>query len=133
MPDQERVPRRGLGLIYCVLALLCLLLVWKGLPLRWIWVDAVATALSGIMAVTGLMLLLGLRFGEALAYVCASLMLAVGLGVVSILFWTVTYLWGVYGPVGQGGALILLVVALLILPYFVLFPLWQLWAIRRSP
>jgi hypothetical protein len=47
---------------------------------------------------------------------------------------TASYLSGVYGPVGRGGAVILTLSAALALPYLVLLPVAQLvWLGPRAP
>jgi hypothetical protein len=45
---------------------------------------------------------------------------------VATLALTASYLSGIYGPVGKGGALILVLVAALALPYLVVLPASQL-------
>ena len=44
---------------------------------------------------------------------------------------TASHLAGLYGPVGRGGALILAVVGLLVVPYLVLLPVAQLVTLRK--
>jgi hypothetical protein len=48
--------------------------------------------------------------------------LALGLLVVSLLAMTAGWLSGVYGPVGKGGAVVLVLVAALALPYVIVLP-----------
>ena len=45
------------------------------------------------------------------------------------LAFTSAHISGLYGPVGMGGALLLGAVALLLVPYLVLVPALQLWAL----
>ena len=45
---------------------------------------------------------------------------------VAILAWTASYLFGVYGPIGKGGAVIYLFVLALALPYLVAVPALRL-------
>ena len=59
-------------------------------------------------------------------------MTVAGAATVTTLASTAGYLAGLYGPVGRGGALILGVVALLVLPYLVLLPLAQVYVLART-
>ena len=59
----------------------------------------------------------------------AAVALAVGLLLVAALAYTAGSLRGMYGPVGQGGSVILFVAALLFVPYLVVFPAAQLYAL----
>jgi hypothetical protein len=52
--------------------------------------------------------------------------LALGLLLVIVLAATAGYLSGIYGPVGKGGAGVLVVVALLAVPYLIALPGAQL-------
>ncbi len=121
-----------LGALYIVLAITMGGLIWRGLPTRWLPVDLGATVLGTLMASVGVGLIRASSWATKLARLCASLMLATGLTIVSVLVCTTSYLWGIYGPVGQGGALIVFVAALLIFPYFVAFPLWQLYSLKPA-
>jgi hypothetical protein len=56
----------------------------------------------------------------------AAFALALGLALVTWLALTASWLSGVYGPVGRGGALLLAFVAALALPYLVVLPAVQL-------
>jgi uncharacterized membrane protein len=59
--------------------------------------------------------------------------LVAGTSTVSALAWSATILAGSYGPVGGGGALLMGVVSLLVLPYLVVLPVVQLVALRDAP
>ncbi len=52
--------------------------------------------------------------------------LALGLFAVTVVAVTASWLSGIYGPVGRGGAIILALVAALALPYLVVLPVVQL-------
>jgi hypothetical protein len=60
------------------------------------------------------------------ARVASTVTLVLGLLLVGTLAVTVSYLRGIYGPVGRGGALILTLVTALVLPYLVVLPAVQL-------
>jgi hypothetical protein len=62
----------------------------------------------------------------------AALALVFGLVLVTALALTASWLSGVYGPVGRGGALLLTLVAALALPYLVVLPLVQLVWLRSG-
>jgi hypothetical protein len=107
--------------------------VFLGLPSRWPPVDLPAATLAGLEVVSGAGLLLDARWSPRLARVASSVALALGLGCVTALGLTASWLRGIYGPVGSGGATILTLVAALVLPYLVVLPLAQiLWLGSRS-
>jgi hypothetical protein len=58
-----------------------------------------------------------------LAAVCG---LIVGLVLVTALAVTATWIFGIYGPVGRGGAIVMSLVAALALPYLVVLPVVEL-------
>lgn len=106
--------------------------VWLALPARWWPVDLVGTALGLLFATSAVGLGLRAPWGRTVGRIAAGAGLAVGLGTVTTLALTASYLAGLYGPVGAGGALILAAVAALVLPYLVALPAAQLLALRRS-
>jgi hypothetical protein len=65
-------------------------------------------------------------WAERALRVAAGALLVVGLALVAGLALTASYLIGIYGPVGRGGAIILVLVAALVLPYLVVLPLAEL-------
>ncbi len=98
----------------------------RGLPSRWLPVDVAAAALVGLEVASGVGLLSGVRWSAGLARVASAVALALGLGCVTALGLTASWLRGIYGPVGSGGAMILGLVAALVLPYLVVLPLAEL-------
>jgi len=100
--------------------------VFVALPARWWPVDSGAAVLIGLELVSGVALLANGRLARRLAVVAAAVALALGMAVVTTLALTASWLAGVYGPVGRGGALILVLVSALALPYFVVWPAIQL-------
>ena len=58
--------------------------------------------------------------------------LALGLALVTVLAVTASWLSGVYGPVGAGGAVVLVLVAALALPYLVVLPVVRLVWLRGA-
>jgi hypothetical protein len=107
-------------------AALLLVGVFVALPARWWPVDSGAAVLTGLELVSGAALLANARLARRLAVTAAAVALALGMAVVTTLALTASWLAGVYGPVGRGGALILVLVSALALPYFVVWPAIQL-------
>jgi hypothetical protein len=106
--------------------------VFVGLPTRWWPVDAAGGLVTAVDVVAGVGLLAGARWAERVALLASVVMLGLGLTLVTILALTASWLSGVYGPVGLGGALVLGSVAALALPYLVVLPLVQLVWIRAK-
>ncbi len=105
--------------------------VWVALPARWWPVDVVGTLLGAAFVVTGVGLVIGAPWAERAGVLTGRVALALGLSLVTLLAVTASHLAGLYGPVGRGGALILAVVGLLVVPYLVLLPVAQLVALRK--
>jgi hypothetical protein len=114
------------GVADLVTAALVVLGVFVGLPARWAPVDVPAIVLTAFKLVSGVSLIVRARWAPRMATVGAALALALGLALVTGLAVTASWLSGVYGPVGQGGALLLTFVAALALPYLVVLPVVQL-------
>ena len=66
------------------------------------------------------------RWAERATRLASFIVLALGLALVATLALTASWLWGVYGPLGRGGAMLLVLVAALALPYLVALPALQL-------
>ncbi|WP_394826016.1 hypothetical protein [Pendulispora albinea] len=113
-------------------ALLLALGVFVGLPDRWLYVDLPALLLIVLFGVSGVGLGLRTRWASKWARVTGAVALAFGLLVVALLAVAVSYLTGIYGPVGQGGALIGVLVLALVLPYLVALPLAHLVWLREN-
>lgn len=100
--------------------------VFVGLPSRWWPVDTGACVLIATQAASGVALLASLSWAPRMARAAAGVALALGLFTVSVLAVTASWLSGIYGPVGKGGAVVLALVAALALPYVVVVPVAQL-------
>jgi hypothetical protein len=108
--------------------------VFAGLPARWWPVDVVAGTLVALEVAAGMGLLIQARWAERVARGASAAALAVGLVTVTVLALTASWLSGVYGPVGAGGAVVLTLVAALALPYLVVLPVVTLfWLGPRAP
>lgn len=106
--------------------------VWVALPARWWPVDVGGTALAVLSATGGVGLLARRGWGVRVARAAGWTLLATGCVTVSALALAVAHLWGLYGAVGSGGALLMGTIAALVLPYLVGLPaLWLAW-LRRS-
>lgn len=112
-------------------AVLILIAIWAGLPARWWPMDVVGTLLAIMYGVIGGALVRGLPWAERAGKIAGAVGLAIGLLLVTALALTASHLSGLYGPVGAGGAVLLITIALLVLPYLVLLPAAQLWALTR--
>lgn len=125
-------PRRPvMGAVNVALGLLLLLAVWGALPARWWPGDLLGTLVALTWLAAGALLLAGHPRAALVGRVAAGLVLVVGLAVCTTVAFTASFLAGLYGPVGGGGAIILGVVAALLLPYLVLLPAAQLWQLAR--
>lgn len=109
-----------------VTAALVLTGVFAGLPARWAPVDVSAVALAALHAASAAGLVSRAAWAEKVARAASALSLALGLGLVTVLAVTASWLSGVYGPVGSGGAVVLVLVCALLLPYLVALPIVRL-------
>jgi hypothetical protein len=124
---------RVFGAIDLAAAFVVVLGVFVGLPARWWVVDLPAAAIAALLAAAGVGLIGRLPWGEAVARAASFLTLALGLALVTTLAIAASYLSGIYGAVGRGGAVILVLVAALAIPYLLALPLAQLfWLGPRS-
>jgi hypothetical protein len=114
------------GALDIVSAVLLYIGVFEGLPARYWLVDGAAALLVILFSAAGAGLLAGTRWARRAALAASVASLVLGLLLVTTLALTASYLSGVYGPVGRGGALILGLIAALALPYLVAIPLAQM-------
>ncbi len=125
--DSADVPfAKPLGVVNLVLAVL-LLGGLAVLPARYLPVDGPAIFFALALAASGIGLYGGATWGARVARYVAGATLAAGAVLCTALAFTAAHISGLYGPVGSGGAILLAVVALLLLPYLVLIPAAQLW------
>jgi hypothetical protein len=121
------------GAIDIASAIMVYIGVFEGLPARYWPVDGGAVLLIGLFGIAGAGLLAGAGWARPAAIATSIVSLVIGLVLVTTLAFTASYLAGIYGPVGRGGALILGLIAALMLPYLVALPLAQLaWLEKRS-
>jgi hypothetical protein len=134
---------RALRLLFAtylvLLALTIVLGVFWGLPVRWWIVDVPAGCIIAASLASACGIGLSLPWGERVARRTAQFALVSGLALLCALASSISALRAVYGPLGQGGLLVLALVALLALPYLVVMPaLLLLWLgpavrARRAP
>jgi hypothetical protein len=79
-----------------------------------------------LLAASGVALLAGVRWARPLAIAACSLLLTFAAVVILLLVASSAYLRGIYGALGQGMAVMSLLVAALVLEAFALLPLFQL-------
>jgi hypothetical protein len=117
---------RAFGVVNLVAAAVVLFAVFGALPARWWLVDGGAVVLAALLAAAGVGLVAQKPWAERVARAASIAVLAIGLVFIATLALTASYLAGVYGPVGRGGAVILTLSAALAIPYLVLLPAAQL-------
>jgi hypothetical protein len=133
-PKNTAPRRRVMAGIDLAAGALLLVATWIFLPLRWAPADVVGTLLGLGFVASGALLAIGHARAELVAKSVAGIALAIGLFLVAGLAYTAGSLHGLYGPVGQGGSVILGVAALLFVPYLVVFPAAQLYVLLpREP
>jgi hypothetical protein len=122
----QRYSRVGFGSADVLTAALVFTGVFQGLPARYWPVDVPAGVIIALFAAAGMGLLGEAPWAPRVARVASVVSLTFGLLMVITLAITASYLSGIYGPVGRGGALILVLAAALALPYLVVLPAAQL-------
>lgn len=123
---------RTVAFLELLVAALLIVGIWVALPARWWPVDIVGSLLAMVLAVAAVGLLFNSRWGRLLSIAASWLSLAVGMTTVATLAWTASYLAGLYGPIGAGGALILAAAAALLIPYLIGIPVIQLSLLRDN-
>lgn len=123
---ESRRQRIFFGVANALSAVLLLGGVFLGLPTRWWPVDAGAAIVALLLAASSAALLARPDKAERLVRVAATVTLALGLVVFAAVALTASWLHGVYGPIGKGGAAIFGLVAAMILPYLVALPAAEL-------
>ena len=124
--------RKLLGAAHVFTGALVLGGIWIALPARFLPMDLAGSVFAAVCLASGVGLLRGKAWGLRVSRVVSWVTLSVGLAITSALAATVTHLAGSYGPVGDGGALLMSVIVLLIAPYLVGLPLLQLSWVRRA-
>ena len=127
MPFLRRAPLAVVfGAANVLTAVLLFFGVFVALPARWWPVDMGAGVLVALELASGIALVRGPDWAGRVATAACVVALALGLTTVSVLAATASWLSGVYGPVGRGGGIVLVLVGALALPYVVVLPAVQL-------
>ncbi len=125
---------RAFGVMNVAAAIVVLFAVFAALPARWWLVDGGAVILAALLGAAGGGLLAKKPWAERVARTASIAVLAIGLVLIATVALTASYLAGIYGPVGRGGAVILTLSGALAIPYLVLLPAAQLvWLGPRAP
>jgi hypothetical protein len=94
-------------------------------------VDVTAVLVTLACIGSGVLLIVKPELGARVSRVVCAAVLALGLVLVVVLAATASYLSGIYGPVGKGGAMVLTFVAVLAVPYLVVLPVAQLLYLKK--
>ena len=118
--------RIGFGIANLFVALLAYFGIFRGLPSRWLPVDLAGVVVIAFMAASGVALLLNRRGAALLTRIASIVVLAIGMILFAALVLTASWLAGVYGPIGRGGAAIFGLVAAMVLPSTIVLPAAEL-------
>ena len=117
-----RRERRVFSALHIVTGAVVVVGVFMGLPVRYAPVDLLAGVLALALFVSGFGLLARTRWSHGVARAVSWVTLVIGLSVTALLTITASHVAGLYGPIGRGGALIMVLVACLVVPYLVAIP-----------
>jgi len=106
-----------------VTAILVLIGVFEGLPTRWLPVDLAGGVVVASLAAAAFF---SVKNRARFMRLACGVVLAIGLAVFALLAISASHLAGIYGPIGKGSALILLLVAALVIPYLIALPAAQI-------
>jgi hypothetical protein len=118
--------RIGFGITNLSLAVLAYGGIFRGLPSRWLPVDLAGVIVIALMGASGVALVANRRGAIPLARVASFVVLGIGMLLFATLVLTASWLAGVYGPVGRGGAAIFALVSAMVLPYTIVLPAAEL-------
>ena len=118
----KKPARIAFGVINLGVSALVAWCVFRGLPTRWWVADTGGAIVVTLMALSGAALLANHRLAEKVTRLAAGVVLAHGLALFAALALTASWLYGVYGPVGKGGAALFALVGLLVFPYLIVLP-----------
>jgi hypothetical protein len=100
--------------------------VFLGLPARWLPVDVCAGLIVLLLAGAGVGLLRDASWSESLARIASRVVLALALLFFALVCTSISYLYGIYGAVGRGGATLFILIAALAIPYLFALPVTEL-------
>ena len=125
-PNWPTRSRTVFGALDLLAAALIAIGVFSGLPARWMPVDVCAGVLVLLLSGAGLGLLRNASWSEPLARLASSIVLVFALLFFALTASSVSYLYGIYGAVGRGGATLFVLVAALAFPYLFALPVFEL-------
>lgn len=132
---KRRAASTAFGIVDLALAALYVFLVLRVVPSRSSGFTAVALATSALLAAGGIGMIVQRRLGLVLAAVAASCMVAATVALILLLVASAAYLHGIYDGIGQAGAALAIIAALLAVEVVGLVPTLQLvhlWRRRRE-
>ena len=106
--------------------------VFRGLPARSLYVDIPAGVLAASFAIGGGGLVAGQGWARKVLRVTTLVSAGLGAVFVVLLCFGMGFLAGVHAPVGSGGVLLGGLIVLLLIPYLIVFPAVQHWALREG-
>lgn len=118
--------RIGFGIANLFVAALAYAGIFRGLPSRWLPVDVAGVVIVALMGASGVALVSNRRGAIPLARIASLVVLVIGMVLFAALVLTASWLAGVYGPIGRGGALIFVLIASMVLPYAIVVPAAEL-------
>lgn len=128
----SRATRLVYGTIDLVYALVLAGILLGALPERHRVVDALGGAASLLLLAAGLALVANVAWAVRMARIACVVLVVTGTVLLAGIVSSVGFLYGIYGAVGELGVSVLLVLAALAVPYFIVFPLLQ-FAHLRAP
>jgi hypothetical protein len=132
---KRRAASTAFGIVDLALAVLYSFLVLRVVPSRSSTFTAVALAVSTLLASGGVGMIVQSRFGLVVAAVAATSMVAATVTLILLLVASAAYLHGIYDGIGQAGAALAILAALLAIEVVGLVPALQLvhlWRRRRE-
>lgn len=120
------------GILDLLLAALYLFVIFRLAPSRSSGFTGIATGLSVALAIGGIGMLSGRAWGRRLAFTACGLLLLASVCLVVLLILSAAYLHGIYDGVGEAGAAIAVLAALLAVEVVGLVPALQLAHLLRQ-
>lgn len=97
------------------------------LPVRWWPADVVLGAAVLALPATSALVFGRPALSRQALRVGGSVLLVVGLTIVAAALLSIAFLSGIHGDFGQGGVTLMALIAFLVLPYVIVYPLFELW------
>ena len=96
------------------------------LPVRWWPADVVVGAAVLALPVTSAIVFGRPALSRRALRVGGSVLLAVGLAIVAAALLSIAFLSGIHGDFGQGGVTLMALIGFLVLPYVIVYPVFEL-------